>query len=427
MAVERPHHGMSKSKIAALIYLCGMAIVHAILFGQAWHLVRKGYSDFTIYYGAATMVRRGLGHQLYDSAAQYTVQREFAPDVPIRQSALPFNHPPFEALLFVPFTYLSYVPAFVCWDVANLVILCGIPFLIRRHVPELGKYPWPLWVLTSLAFFPIFFVLLQGQDTILLLLLYVLAFVCLKKNMETFSGGVLALGLFKPHLILPFVFLWALRGGRRIVYGFVAMAAALVFVSLGIVGIGGLVSYPSYVLHLEKTMAGGAIKPSEMPNLRGMIHVLTSNHAYAGNVVTVLLSCGILLIAAILCRGREPATKLFYWKFSLAIVTSVFLSYHCLGYDLSILLLPIALIVAVLSGGEILRLWPRALIFSGVAILFFSPLHLLLIAHHAALMGWAVLLLLSGIAVQMWWQMKNGTPASANLRALVTSGSNEVS
>ena len=413
--------------MAALIYLGGMVILHAILFGQAWHLVRKGYSDFTIYYGAATMVRKGLGHQLYDSAAQYKAQREFAPDVPIRQSALPFNHPPFEALLFVPFTYLSYVPAFVCWNLVNVVILAVIPFLVRRHVPELGECPWPLWMLTSLAFFPIFFVLLQGQDTILLLLLYVLAFVCLRRNREMLGGGVLALGLFKPHLILPFVFLWALRAGRKIVYGFAAMAAVLGLVSLGIVGIGGLVSYPSYVLHLEKTMAGGAIKPSEMPNLRGMIHVMTSNHAYAGTVVTILLSCAILLIAAILCRHREPGAGEFYWKFSLAMVTSVFLSYHSLGYDLSILLLPIAMIVAAVSGGDSLRRWPRALIFSGVAILFFSPLYLFLAGGHPALMGWAVLLLLSGIAMQMWLQMKNGNPASTNFRALATSGPNQIS
>ena len=404
---------MSKAKIAALIYLSGMLALHAALFWREKDLVRKGYSDFTIYYGAATMVRRGLGSELYNEAAQYKIQREFAPDVPIREAALPFNHPPFEALLFVPLTYFSYVPAFVIWDLVNLAILSALPFLIRKHVPELQNYPWPLWMLASLGFFPIFFTLLQGQDSILLLLLYTLAFVCLKKKAETLAGGCLALGLFKPHLILPFVFVWVLRGGKKMLYGFLATAAALGFVSLGIVGIRGFVSYPSYVLNLEKTMAGGAIKPSEMPNLRGMVYLLLNRHPHMDVAVTVLLSCTILVVVAILCRHQEQTQDLFYWKFALTMVTSSFVSYHCLGYDLCILLLPIALMGAVLSYP--CTFWPRAraLIFAGVAVLFFSPLHLL-IAGHLALMGYAVLLLLSGILMQIWFREQKGISAAAN-------------
>ena len=413
MTFTWPGHSMSKAKIAALICLSGMLALHAALFWHEKDLVRRGYSDFTIYYGAATMVRRGLGGELYNEVAQYKIQREFAPDVPIREAALPFNHPPFEALLFVLFTYLSYVPAFVSWDLVNLAILSALPFLIRRHVPELQKYPWPLWMLASLGFFPIFFTLLQGQDSILLLLLYTLAFVCLKNKAETLAGGCLALGLFKPHLILPFVLVWVLRGGKKMLYGFLATAAALVLVSLGIVGIRGFVSYPSYVLHLEKTMAGGAIKPSEMPNLRGMVYLLLNRHPHIDVAATVLLSCTILVVAVMLCRRGESAPDLFYWKFALAMVTSSFVSYHCLGYDLCILLLPIALIGAVLSYLD--TLWPQALAFilAGVAVLFFSPLQLLLIAHHAALMGWAVLLLLSGILMQIWFREQKGISASA--------------
>jgi glycosyl transferase family 87 len=421
MPLDRPRHGMSKTKIAALIYLCGMVVLHGILFWHARELVGKGYSDFTIYYGAATMVRRGLGGELYNGVAQFKVQREFAPDVPIRQSALPFNHPPFEALLFVPFTYLSYVPAFISWDIVNLGILAVLPFLVRRHVPELRGYRWPLWMLTSLAFFPIFLTLLQGQDSILLLLLYTLAFVCVKKNSEALAGGFLALGLFKPHLILPFVFLWVLRSGKKILYGFLATAAALALVSVGIVGIRGVVSYPSYILHLEKTMAGGAIKPSDMPNLRGVIYVLARG-SFDSGVITIVLSCATLVLAAWLCRKMETDASSLCWKLSLAIVTTAVISYHCMGYDLSILFLPLALIVGKLEQPGF-RGWSRVLVFTGVALLFFSPLELLLSqGHRLGIIGWAVLLLLSGIVVQIWFQTQNGASASANRPTLATSG-----
>lgn len=406
----------SPKKIAVFMYLCAMVVIHAGFFWRARDLVRKGYPDFTIYYSAGMMVRRGLGHELYNNVAQYQLQRELAPDVTIRQDALPFNHPPFEALVFVPFACFSYLPAFVLWDCLNVGILISIPFFLRAQVPELQQYSWPLWVLTSLALFPIVLTLLQGQDSILLLLVYTLAFVCLKKDAEALAGGFLALGLFKPHLILPFVFLWLMRDGKKILYGFLPTAAALTIVSLAIVGARGFLSYPAYVLQLEKTMAGGAIRPSDMPNLHGVIYTL--GHTPYSGFITIALSCGILVLAAWLCRKKEPAPELFCWKFSLAIGTTIVISYHCLGYDLSILFLPIALIVAKLDDPT-LRGWPRGLIFIGLALLFFSPLEVFLLTHgnRLGIIGWAVLLLLGGIALQTWTQT-----ASSNSRPTTPGG-----
>jgi len=205
------------------------------------------------------MVRQGLGHQLYDEAMQFKVQREFSPEVANRLAALPYNHPPFEAALFVPFTYVPYPWAFALWDLANLAMLVSLPFLLRPHLPQLQNYPWPLWVLANLAFFPIFITLLQGQDAILLLFLYAVAFVCLKENRDVWAGGWLALGLFKPHLALPLIFLLLVQGRRRILAGFALVAAILVLVSIAIVGKQGMELYPRYVIHLENTLARGAI------------------------------------------------------------------------------------------------------------------------------------------------------------------------
>src|ERR1700676_244824 len=197
------------------------------MFWNVRESIRKGYSDFAIYYCAGTIVRQGLGPRLYDEAPQFKVQREFSPDVAIRLGALPYNHPPFEAALFVPLTFFSYPAAFVLWDLANLAVLIRLPFLLGPHLPQLQNYPWPLWVLTSLSFFPIFMDLLQGQDAILLLFLYALAFVDLKKNRDTFAGGWLALGLFKPHLVLPFILLLLVQGRRKILPGFTLIAVML--------------------------------------------------------------------------------------------------------------------------------------------------------------------------------------------------------
>src|SRR5581483_3826875 len=112
-----------------VLYLLGIVVIHAAVFWNVRGMVRKGYSDFAIYYCAGTILREGMGHHLYDNVTQFRIQQEFAPDVPIRHGALPYTHPPFEGLFFFPFTYLSYQHAFILWDVFNFGMLTAIPFM----------------------------------------------------------------------------------------------------------------------------------------------------------------------------------------------------------------------------------------------------------------------------------------------------------
>ncbi len=388
-------------KFAAFLYLAGMVVIHAAVFWSVRDSVRKGYSDFSIYYCAGTMVRRGLGLQLYDNGAQFKVQREFAPEVAIRFDALPYNHPPFEALLFVPFTYLSYRSAFVLWDLASFAMLLSLPFLLRPHLPQLQTYAWPFWVLASLGFFPIFVALLQGQDAILLVFLYTLAFVCLKKDRDTLAGIWLALGLFKPHLLLAFILLLLVQGRKKILYGFVPTAAVMAVVSVAVVGKEAILLYPHYVLHLENTMARSAIVASNMPNVRGVLYVLLGG-APSVEASVLLLSLGLFLFAAWQCRDAA-CKSLFDLKFCLAMVATVLVSYHVLSYDLSMLMLPFLLLVNELLGDGRLHAWPRVLMISAMALLSFSPGLILLMGNELlALGGWAVLLLMGGIAGQLF-------------------------
>jgi hypothetical protein len=57
--------------------------------------------DFSEYYSAGQIIRQGLGRQLYDLKVQLNFQLKVA------QPHVFYNHPPFEALLFAPFTPLS--------------------------------------------------------------------------------------------------------------------------------------------------------------------------------------------------------------------------------------------------------------------------------------------------------------------------------
>ena len=95
---------------------------------------------------------------------------------------MPYNHPPFEALLFVPFTLLEYWPAYLVWTALNLIMLAISVLILRRQFPQLGAVPPLVLGLGATAFFPVVSGIFQGQDVILLLFLFVLAVVCLDRG-----------------------------------------------------------------------------------------------------------------------------------------------------------------------------------------------------------------------------------------------------
>jgi Glycosyltransferase family 87 len=382
-----------KSKFALYAYIVGILVVHGIAFWNARHLIARGRPDFSIYYCAGTMVRRGLAPDLYSRAAQYQVQLAFAPDIVNRHEALPYNHPPFEALLFAPLTYLPYVAAFTLWNLLNLAMLMTIPFLLRRHSPEFRICPWYLWLLGNLAFVPSFLSLLHGQDSILLLFLYSLAFLSLKKNSEAAAGGWLALGLFRPQLVLPFVLFWVIAGSRKILYGFIPTGLVLALLSLATVGFGTVKSYPSFVLRLDSRISYG---PEDMPNFRGMLYLLTGRRPYAAGIA-IALSCIVVVLVGWLCRSAQKA-GFFEWQFSLAVVATAIVSYHCLPYNLCLLSAPIVLVLVGSKDGQQVDRFTHLTTAIGLGVLCFSPLQLYLSrGHHFALIGWAVLLFMSGI------------------------------
>jgi hypothetical protein len=397
-------------KPAGRLYVGAVLLIQLLVVWNARDLIWKGYPDFTIYYTAGTIIRQGMGHSLYDNGIQFEVQKEFAPQVAIRLGALPFNHPPFEALLFVPFTYLSYRVAYLLWLLANLAMLATLPILLRPYVQVLAGWSVPLCTLVGLIFFPIFFALLQGQDAILLMFLYGLSFASMKKGCMVSAGAWLACGLFKFHLVLPFFILLLIQEKEtqrrmKILWGFLLVGAMLGVVSILAVGTRQVISYPAYVLGLEKTMAQGAIMPSDMPNLRGALYLIASRlHSF--DLLVVSFSVVVFLVAARI--SHLPDRHSDDLNYVLAVFATVLVSYHGLGYDLCVLALPVSLLAGWLKtgwpqDGSGSRRWNRAAIGTGMAALLFSPLQLVLLMRYnrLALLGWAVLLCFVGIAAEL--------------------------
>lgn len=373
---------MPKEKYRAflLLFLVGMLSVHLVVLWNSLDLIRKGYPDFTIFYSGASILRQGLGHQLYDEATQYRVQQQFAAGVSIRQGPLPYNHPPFEAVAFIPFTFVSYPVAYVLWDVCNLGFLSLVLFMLRPPLPELRSVPLAVWLLAWVAFFPVFFALLQGQDVLFLVLLFAAVYVLLQRNSDIAAGFCLGLGLFRFHLVLPLVLILLWQKRTKAIFGFLMTAAGLAAISIGIIGWRGALAYPGQVWQLEQDMQRRqTVFPLRMANVRGLLENLlpiTSKPVIA--IAVAIISLGLILFAASKCKWKTASRSEFDLSFSLCVVVTLLVSYHTLPYDLSILLLPIALTMVYLLRSGHMNLRDRLILIIPPALLFFSPLHIFL-------------------------------------------------
>jgi len=86
----------------------------------------------------------------------------------------PNIHLPYEILIFLPFTYFRFSTAHIQWTLLSLGMLVGVALLMRSLRP--GRSGFSPTFLTILAFFPVWYCLLQGQDSILIMFLFALSF-----------------------------------------------------------------------------------------------------------------------------------------------------------------------------------------------------------------------------------------------------------
>jgi hypothetical protein len=366
----------SSARTSLIIFFTGMFLLHAFVFWSLRDKIREGYSDFSIFYTAGTIVHEGLANRLYDTGLQFKIQRDFASQVYIRQGALPYNHPPFEALIFVPLARLSYPLAFAVWDLLNLAVLLSLPLLLRPYVPILSRYSLAFWWLAMLAFFPVFAALLQGQDSIPLLLLFCLAYMAFRKNQEFAVGCWLALGLFRFHLVLPLMLILLLHRKSKALLGFLSVALFLGLVSVAVVGWREALRYPTYVWNVENSTGSATSLISAMPNLRGFVHVF---FAWTPRVeVGVSFLSALLLLLASLRWDDSSLNCRFDLSFSLATVATVVLSYHVLAHDLCLLLLPLLLLSNTFQESGLPKGSKAIALLAPMVVLFLSPVLMLL-------------------------------------------------
>lgn len=315
-------------------------IVGFIGFGIA----RRGASvDFQSFYAAGYQLRTHPS-QMYDLARQQEAQHAVTPG----SGFIAFYHPSYETLLFALFSFLDYRSAYLCFIALNMLLLIAAFFAVQPAFVELD----PAWQSRSAVilflFIPLLAVFAQGQDSLLSLLLYCLAWRQLRSGRDRSAGCLLALALFKFQFAIPIAILVAIRRGWRFSAGFLISCSGLFLLSVCIVGRTGAVDYvhllTGAVSTVDKSVLAQklALDPRTMQNIAGLIYAcggrfLPSSLAF--NALSGICALGIFAWCARAVRRVEHKAA-----FAIAMLCGLLVSYHFCFYDLALLLLPLALL-----------------------------------------------------------------------------------
>lgn len=365
------------------------ALIAVALFGGVIIAVVNGWArrtDFSALYTAGYMVAHGDGRRLYDLREQQVVEAELLR----RPGFLRIIHPPFEAVLLAPLSWLPYEQAYAVWGALNTFVWLFWACLVRPHVPVPERNLE--YLLLCVSFLPAWVALLEGQTSLVLLLLFTLTFVSLKQNKQFRAGAFLALGLFRFQLILPFALICLLRREWRMIRGFTVVALGLGVLSIAAVGPSGVADYSTLLSHMALHAADPvyAVIVQSMPCVRGFFAITMSTHFSAiwiGATIAAF-SAFLILFAAWWWKRQDQRLGLasLSQTFSVAVLVCMMTAFHFYIYDLTIALLPLLLII---GHSHRQSSWSRCNVIA--AILFFPGTYVLLLASDRMYMLFPVL------------------------------------
>lgn len=280
--------------------------------------------DFLNLYTGASLALDGKFAEMHDVDVQLQREREF---VPSTDALVPFVRPSFYALLLAPLALIPYAAAFWVWIVSQsaLLLACWI-WGYRRFGPNALVFaafslPGPLGIAS-------------GQDCVILLAIFILAFELKDRGKAGLSGAVLALMLIKFHLILLWPVALLLQRRWKMLGGFCAAAAVEAGLSLALGGTEGARSYVA----LLRNKSLDHLSPSKelMISFQGLAENLSIDSAVA--IGAIILAIFLIFAFAVY---KAPLWKMF----AVTAVASLLVAPHVYGYDATLLLLPFLLTI----------------------------------------------------------------------------------
>ncbi len=348
--------------------------ISMVFYGTAGLMVRENTlgNDFLCFYSVGTQLNAGDGARLHD----HTVQKLYQSQVqPATAEVVPFPRPRYYAEVFRPLALLPESTALSVWQFLQILGLLGVWWMLVL------RYQAEVLILTSF-FLPLPIGIAHGQDTGWMTFLVSLSVFVWQAGYGAWAGAILALCLFKWHLILLVPVAMVLGKQWAMLRGFVVTALVTVGVDFALDGMAGWKAYVGLLgqRDLDRMTPGLTL----MPNLQGLF----ANLGIPG-------FWWIGLVFAFACFTRCALRLKWPQALLAAQLCGILAVPHSFEYDIAFLLFPLAAVVS--RPGKSLAKW---LAF----VLLVPPLYFVQVlpSPWPCLLPLALFGLLAALAIEAW-------------------------
>lgn len=408
----KPNLGFNEN---GLILVAAAFVLLTVVYRASSSLFRER-TGFSITYVGLSILHQNAPAKLYDLKRQAAVRDSLF----TYHKSLIFEHPPFEAFLLEPLAALPYKQAYLVWGVLSVLLWLAVPLILRPYAsaPREPLGYFALWFL----FPPLWIALLQGQPSILLLFIYSITFIALKRGQDSRAGVYLGLGLFKFQFVLPFVLIFLVRRKWRFLAGFFATASMLGILSLIAVGGEGVLSYIRLLFEIASHPNNLPLgKATGMATLKGFVQLILG---HTGSPMLVDIVVAAVSMFLIVYTGE-------YWRqldrsnpaggsdlmFAAALVVALVTGFHMFSHDMSPLMIALLLLLAHFPGRDrpVLRLGLATML----VLLWLPPLYLWLISRYLMCLIFPILALVGLTVLHLAGRASEAAPNSYQLTEAV--------
>ena len=339
-------------------------------------------TDFISYYAVGRISQDQGYSKAYDISMQQKVQEEQVGFSLAEGQVLLYLHVPYLLPILRWLVTPNYSASFIFWALLMAAVYAVGIFIflhpIKGRVDSLFNFPL---FIGMILFFPFFQSLLLGQDTALLFLGVVLWLVGMKENRNWLAAIGLALTSVRPHMCVLFA-LPSLFQNRAVAWRFLVAGGILGLLSFLLLGWEGTLGF----VQILRVSAGGAwygMNEADMFNLIGLASRLL-----------LFLSPEVIRLLGWTGFAAGVATSILIWRrtdisvsarVGSVILLAMFFAPHLHYHDLTLLILPLALLSASDDRASYLPLGVSLL------LLLLQPLYYILpYVLYVGLAGWLV-------------------------------------
>jgi len=300
--------------------------------------VERAGSDFIAFYSAGIVAKEQGFSRVYDVEAQQAVEEKIVGFPLVQGQVLLFNHLPF--LLPMLYTVMSenYVGSFYIWFLLLLIFNYSAILILARYLKNSGTDQRMIFLMSisTFLFLPLFFSLMNGQDTAILFLGIALWVYGLTSGREMLSGIGLSLTTVRPHISL-LIAIPMLFSHRRIFLNYLVSTGGLAAFSVLILGVAGTRKFIE-ILMISAAGQWHGMKEEAMFNFIGL---LTRTLPSVDREVLRALGWGVFALGIVVLSFLWAKNKNGTLLIGLTTIIALFTSPHLHFHDLTLLLIPL--------------------------------------------------------------------------------------